>query len=806
MLPQRRRNAEDGVMNYEAQLEVLLEEILESHRSIEDVCAEHPALANDLRRRFHELRNVEAQIDLLFPSPASPGSMPHVASAVLNADLPTIPGYEVQTILGHGGMGVVYRARQVNLNRDVAIKMLLAGPYASQVERLRFAREAEAIARLQHPQIVQIYDVGEVSGRPFYAMELVEGGTLAKQLADKPVSVRDAAETLALLSRAVQSAHECGIVHRDLKPANILLDENATPKISDFGLARQVDFDAGLTLTGARMGTPSYMAPEQVIGGEIGPAVDIYALGTLLYQMLTGRPPFRGESVIETEQRLISETPQSPSELNSSVPRDLETICLKCLEKEPYQRYATAAELADDLQRFLRYEPIAARPIGRAVRLGRWVRRSPTTAALIVTALALLGMSAIYGTRELALAANRQTEKARLTARLESGLKLEREGRYSETRALLGKLGDGGHQDLRQRIDRAVANLDSVEELVALRLHRVSVNDGRHDAQSNRAHADARYEILFDRLEIGNPDQPPDDVAARIKTSDFRDALVAALDDWAVCAAAPTRRCWLLEVARLADHDPTGLRDRIRSPDTWLDKPALLELSQAALDAGVSIQLLRAIGDRMAEAGMEPIAFRKQIQRMHTDDFLANFTLADELRDQDPADAVRYYQAALAIRPQAALAHNNMGLALEQLGRKEEAQAYFESALQIDPTFVMAIYNVGRCDADAGNFAEAIAQFQAALRIDPNLAVAHYQLGLANAARGDHPEAIGAFRSAIELDPQHAAAYGAMGESLFKIKRVEEAECALRQCLERMPLNDPQRPRFGRLLEQCRQR
>ncbi|QDV68964.1 Serine/threonine-protein kinase PknB [Rosistilla carotiformis] len=790
-------------MSYESQVDALLEELLESHRSVEEVCAEQPEWIDEVRRRYLKVRSIEAQIGDLFPDTDSTGQRSDARSAGQPTTLPELPGYEVHAILGHGGMGVVYQARHLKLNRPVAIKMLLAGAYASNMELLRFEREAESIAGLRHPHIVQIYDVGEVLGRPFYTMELVEGGTLSKKLADQPVSVREAAETLATLAIAVQAAHEGGIVHRDLKPANILLTRDGILKISDFGLARRVDLDAGLTMTGARMGTPSYMAPEQVSGGLVGPTVDIYALGTLLYEMLAGRPPFRGENVIETERRLISEEPLPPSRINQNVPPDLETICLKCLEKEPLQRYPTAAALADDLQRFLRYEPIAARPVGRTTRIWRWIHRSPTTAALIVTAVALCGMLAIYGMRELALVAGTRAEKARLMARLESGLELERQGRYAETRALLGKLGDGGHIDLRRRIDHAVANLDIVEALDALRLHRVSVIDGRYDEQFNQTFADGRYEALFSDLKIGSPGDVDSEVAARIDTSDFKRSLIAALDDWAVCASDPTRRDWLLRVACLADRDPTGLRDRIRDPSTWLDPPTLTELSQAALDAKLSVQLLRAIGDRIGDAGMDTIAFRKQVQLAHADDFLANFTLADDLREREPAEAVRYYQAALAIRPQASLAHNNLGMALAKLGRKPEAVAFFKAALRIDPKFVLAYYNLGLIFAAEGKTRESIEQFRNALMIDPNVAFAHYQLGRVTATEGDHLQAIESFRKATRIDPMYAAAFGAMGESFLAIERRDDAEHALKQCLQWLPAKDPMRARWEALLEQC---
>src|SRR5262249_7580589 len=281
------------------------------------------------------------------------------------AELPEIPGYQVEALLGRGGMGAVYKARHLRLNRFVALKMLLAGAYAGPHERARFQREAEAVASLRHTHIVQVYDVGDHEGRPYFTMEFLEGGSLAQALAGTPQPARPAAALVATLAEAMQVAHQGGIVHRDLKPANILLAAEGTPKVADFGLARHLEGEPVLTLSGARIGTPSYMAPEQVLGktGTIGPATDIYALGAVLYEMLTGRPPFRGETASETERQVLHDEPVSPSRLNPKVPRDLETICLKCLVKEPGRRYGSAAALAADLRRFVEGRPIQARRV-----------------------------------------------------------------------------------------------------------------------------------------------------------------------------------------------------------------------------------------------------------------------------------------------------------------------------------------------------------------------------------------------------------------------------------------------------------
>ena len=236
------------------------------------------------------------------------------------------------------------------------------------------------MAGLRHPNIVQVHDMGDHDGQPYFTMEFVEGGNLAQKLAGRRSRPLEAAALLATLAQAVEAAHQSGIVHRDLKPSNVLLTADGTPKISDFGLARRMEGEAGITWTGTAVGTPSYMAPEQAEAKPLtwGPTVDIYALGAILYELLTGRPPFRAETAAETLRQVISQEPVPPSRLNAAVPRDPETICLKCLEKDPRRRYASAAALAEDLHRFQRNEPIVARPAGPVERVLRWTRRNPT--------------------------------------------------------------------------------------------------------------------------------------------------------------------------------------------------------------------------------------------------------------------------------------------------------------------------------------------------------------------------------------------------------------------------------------------
>jgi WD40 repeat protein len=310
--------------------------------------------------------------------------------------VPTVPGYEVTGELGRGGMGVVYHARHVRLNRPCALKMILAGAHASPEEVARFVTEAEAIARLQHPSIVQIHHIGDAEGLPFLDLEYIAGGSLDQQLDGTPWPPTRAAHLAERMALGIAEAHRQGIVHRDLKPSNVLLAADGTPKVVDFGLAKLLDRQAALTRSESVMGSPSYMAPEQAQGyaREAGPAVDVYAMGAILYELLTGRPPFRGTTALETLEQVKTTEPVPPSRLVPGVTRDIETICLKCLQKEPGKRYETAQELSEDLRRFLDGRPILARPISGVERAWRWCRRNRFVAGMTgIAAAALLILS-----------------------------------------------------------------------------------------------------------------------------------------------------------------------------------------------------------------------------------------------------------------------------------------------------------------------------------------------------------------------------------------------------------------------------
>jgi WD40 repeat protein/serine/threonine protein kinase len=364
----------------------------------------------------------------LAPNPGRTGSLGSAPAAPDAPELPALAGYEILGELGRGGMGVVYKARHLALNREVALKMILAGAHAGAKDLERFRQEAEAVARLHHPNVVQIFDIGESEGRPYLVLEYVEEGSLVQRLRGDPQPIRPTVRLVETLARAIHFAHQHHVVHRDLKPANILLQRkdlvrvpapaatpgavaesgpndpepswfNVLPKITDFGLAKRMDEPVSWSRSGEVLGTPSYMAPEQADARAraIGPATDVYALGAILYEMLTGRPPFKGATALDTVLQVLHEEPIRPGGLRPKLPRDLETICLKCLRKEPGRRYASAAALADDLHRFLKGEPIAARPVGALERGWKWAWRHPLSAGLSVGILlvAVLGFAGV---------------------------------------------------------------------------------------------------------------------------------------------------------------------------------------------------------------------------------------------------------------------------------------------------------------------------------------------------------------------------------------------------------------------------
>ncbi|WP_165223484.1 protein kinase domain-containing protein [Aquisphaera insulae] len=773
----------------------LLEELHDTGRTPEEVCSDFPELLPEVRDRWRRVRRLEAELDSWFP-PERESPSREASTAEGPPDLPAVAGYELEALLGRGGMGVVFRARHVRLNRPVAIKMAIAGAYASPRERDRFQREAEAVAALRHPHVVQIYDVGDAEGRPYYAMEFVAGGSLAAR--EKPTGPREAAALVLTLAGAMQAAHAAGIIHRDLKPANILLETDGTPKVGDFGLSCRIDDASGLTLNGAVIGTPNYMAPEQAAGDPdgVGPAVDIYALGGILYELLTGQPPFRGKTPAETIRQVVAQDPAPPTSLNPKVPRDLEIICLKCLSKDPALRYASAERLGADLRRFLDGEAIEAKAEGRAARVWRRVRRSPGWYAmfggvlLLAGALAGAGLWIVVDRAEAARRAAVEVADDEHAARddlREMARAMERAG-WAEARAAFGRaegrLSGRGTGEIHAAVERARRDLELVARLDAVRMNRARSIGGSFDD----AGADEAYAREFRRFGFGGPEEAPEVVAARVARSDARYAVLDALDDWPVSRADAGRKAWALHVARLVVGQDAGWIGDARDPELRRGRGSLERLVATAPVADQPVPLLLAIAGDLRAAGGDSLDFLEKIQRARPGDFWANLALGSALnRAGRHAEAIRYHQSALSLRPDTAVSCNNLGSSLTACGRPGEAIEYFRASLRIDPTAAIPIYNLAYNLRHTGRLDESIALLRSAAERDPDSALLHAGFGDSLAAASRAEEAMGEYRRAIELDPRLLIAQPTLRTTFLRLLPPEEARATWRKAIDAAP-------------------
>jgi serine/threonine-protein kinase len=812
-----------------------------------------PQWAEQLRQQF-EVHDALASGQLFASALSQAKTMPALAPPFPppgTADLPAVPGYEVRRELGRGGMGVVYWAWQTNLRRVVALKMVLAGGQPEAEAVARFHTEAEAVARLAHPNIVQIHEVGQYQGRPYMALEYVDGGSLAQKLAGTPLPARPAARLLETLARAVHAAHQRGVAHRDLKPGNVLLTADSVPKITDFGLAKLLaPGEAVQTQTGNVLGTPSYMAPEQAQGlsKAVGPAADVYALGAILYEMLTGRPPFKAETPLATILQVRLVEPVPPSRLQPQLPRDLNTICLKCLAKEPARRYGSAEALAADLERWLRGEPIRARPVGRLERLVKWAKRKPTAAALwgVLLAAVLAGGAGWWVLEQQE--SRRREELARQEARTRQEVEgalvqaeaWQRQARWAEAEATLvqarSRLGAEGADDLRLRVERAQDYLALVRELDAIRLKKAALVEGKWDTSK----AAPAYAAAFrgHGLDVLAGEEAA--LVRRIQASPVKDQLLAALEDWAGVAAKYQTRARLLGLAAKAD--PDTQRNRFRNPEAWQDRHQLTQLARQANAEKLSPALLGIVGGRLEQLGGPGVELLERGQERFPGDFWLNFDLANALGSRRRGrwdDAVGFYRAALAVRPRTAAVYNNLGSTLVDKKNLKGAIAAFRQAITLDPKYVLAHCNLGNALADNHDLTGAIAAYQQALALDPKDATTFYNLGITLREKGDLAGAIAVYKKATALKPKDAKAHNNLGNALkaqgdwagaiaayqqaiARNDRLVPAHAGLGQCLLRqghfaaggaatrraldlLPPNHPWRPGFSEQLRQCEQ-
>jgi serine/threonine-protein kinase len=769
-------------MGNEVLVRSLLEEVLNSGRTPEEVCSSHPEILEQVRTRWLRVRGLLSDLEELLPSAGLGGARGPAGGAPEAKPLPRIPGYELNAVIGHGGMGVVYEATHLKLNRIVAVKMLLAGDFASSKELESLLREARTVAGLGHPNIVEVFDAGEVDGRPYFTMEYVDGGSLAEKLDGAPLPVRDAAVLVERLSAAVHVAHERGVVHRDLKPANILLTSDATPKITDFGLARRTEGDSQRTTGSARFGTPSYMAPEQALGiaAAFHPSVDVYALGAILYETLTGRPPFRADSPLETQRQVISDDPVAPSHVNRRVPRDLETVCLKCLRKNPAARYASAGRLNEDLNRYLRGEPIAARKTSAVVRLLKWARRHPAT----TTALgfcALLAVAVVIGAAWYVATA--QAGRRIVENDLEEVTRDQAASNWAAANAALDRaslrLGQDGPVDLRERIDIAHRNDGFVKRLEAIRMTR-ALESGSPEAF---AKSDREYADLYRDAAVMAEEDSPEQVAQNLRASGIGTALIGGMYDWLVSVIDDERQRRLLSVLRIADSDHGGWRDRSLDPAVWNDRDALNRLIAETKVADEPTDRLLWFVEAARQLGADSLPLLRRIQAAHCDDFWANYMLAEALhgRGQD-MEGVRYIQSAIAIRPDVAVGHSLLGNYLRALYRPAESLDALETAARLNPSGPKIRGNLGLTLAMLGRPADALEQVELALQQRPDDAMLHANRGAYLLTLGRESEAVEEFkRTASMRDTGMARSWLIMG--LIRSRQGPEAVEAFRSSI-----------------------
>lgn len=711
-----------------------------------------PELLPAVKQRWKLYRGFEAQVEAIFPSSVQGADDGKLNSSLFRSGPPAIPGYEIAGVLGRGGMGVVYRAKHLRLNRMVALKMLLTGMYASRSEVARFTREAKLIAALRHPHLVQVYDVGESDGCPYFTMELVEGGNLGQLLAGVPQAPAYAARTAATLALAVQAAHDGGIVHRDLKPSNILLTNDGTPKISDFGLARRLEDEPDLTISGSRIGTPSYMAPEQFTNrnGEVGPASDVYSLGAILYEMLTGRPPFRADTIGDTERQAISDDPARPSRLNTKVPRDLETICLKCLHKDPARRYAKANFLADDLCRFLNGEPIEARPVSAIERALKWAQRRKALAALIAVSVVVLVSLIVVSLGQYSA---RVVRTRAVEGDIQQAIEMEHRGQWDQARTqylrAAVELGSQGPVDLRRQLDQGSRDLDLVARLDSIQLHHADAVGMASQFNAGAAYDEAFRQSGFDVF-VPNISS----IADRIRESPVRLALISAIDDWANSNENAARFTRLSALAQACDQNSTEWRRTARDPRNRSNKLAYAQLASSADIKTENLSVMLQVARHLIDLGGDAIPFLTKVQQQYPNDFWVNFLLGySEIKANHDVNAVRYFQAAVVIRPNAAAAESDLGFALQAAGQKQEAIIHFQKATELDPSAVACHHLLAMALSDVGKNREAIQEAHRGVDLAPNDSYLHVVLGHCLEAAGQIDPAMVEYHHALALDP-----------------------------------------------------
>jgi tetratricopeptide (TPR) repeat protein len=744
--------------------------------------------------------------------------------------------YQLSGEIARGGMGAVLRGRDVDLGRDLAVKVLLQ-KYVDRPEvAQRFIEEAQIGGQLQHPGVVPVYDIGRFGDRPFFTMKLVKGQTLAALLAERetpvanaPGSPKDLPRLLAIALQVAQTlayAHAKGVIHRDLKPANIMVGAFGEVQVMDWGLAkvlaeggitdeekasreRQRPEDASLIRTarstcsagtfgtqteaGSLLGTPAYMPPEQANGdiANLDRRADVFGLGAILCEVLTGKPPYVGRSNEEVRRKAANgDLADATARLDAcGADAELITLTKTCLEAEATDRPKDAQAVADGLSTYLngvqeklrKAELAEAEARAKAAEEAKRRRLTLALAGTVLLALTLGGGGALWYQHQVAVqqqeAARREAElREAVTAALDKVTDLRQRARWGEARAVLEqvrqRLGPSGPEDLRSEVAQADKDLTLVDRLDAARLKKSVWVDGHFDYAS----AIREYAAALREAGIGDETEAAEVVAARIRALAVREQLVAAVDHyWELSKEKPQRRAWLLAVARAADPDPW--RNRFRDPALWQDRAAVKRLARAAKVSELSPQILSGLGALLKESGLDAVPLLTAAQRRYPSDFWLNFDLGNVLRQAKRWDeAIGYYRAALALRPRTVAVYNHLGIALNNKGQLDEAIAEYQKALEIDPGFTYAHCNLGTLLClEKRDYDGAIACYKKAIARDPKFAHAHAGLGVALQEKGQVDAAIACLREAIALDPKDAKAHTNLGNVLKDKGQVDEA-------------------------------
>ena len=674
--------------------------------------------------------------------------------------------YELLEEVGRGGQGVVYRARQKSLNRTVALKVIALGHFASKPHLKRFRQEAEAAASLEHPQIVPIYEIGERDGSCYFSMKFIEGGQLDEMLKREPMSIRRAAELLVKIARTVQFAHEHGILHRDIKPGNILIDRTGEPHLTDFGLARLVEQQSTVTNSFDVLGTPSYMSPEQAAGQtkELTPAADVYGVGAVFYQLLTGKAPFAGGTTYETIRLVLETEPKNPRLRNPKVDVDLATVCLKCLDKDPLRRYPSAGALAEDVERWLRHEPIQARRAGAFTRSRKWIRRNPVLAVSVPTIAALVAaIVAIFWQN----ASRDETSFNQIPAKSVAVLPFVNVGADEANAMLADGIQDEILRDLTKVADLKVISRTSVM---------------RYKSGTRNLRAIARALGVAHVLE-GSVQRAGDGVRVTAQ-------LINARDDTHLWADKYDRK--VTDMFSVESEIATRIAETLQARLTGAEKQAI---SSRPTENSEAYQLYlkgryfwgrRRMGLPTTPNDIEKAieCFKQAIAR-DSHYALAYAGLADCYsvlpfyrkipRQEFHALAKAAASKALEINDSLGEAHASQGQLLTYEGRLREAKQEFQRAIDLSPNYATAHYWLGSTLVNAGEFDEGIAEIKRALELDPFSTFVNTNLGEAYLMARKYSEAISQARKTIELDPSAVNAHWTLAKALEFDGQFDEA-------------------------------